>query len=146
MKKFLLSLALSTIAIPVLAAEPFCKTGKAHPIDIQLERETSSGHVTTASIMDAEQKAYERWDAELNRLYKELMSALEPEDQVTLRNAQRAWLAFREAESKVWWLEQVSDGGSLQRIIVATHSREMLKQRVCELSIYRARPGFDANY
>jgi uncharacterized protein YecT (DUF1311 family) len=44
-------------------------------------------------------QAREMW--EMNKVYKRLMARLSPEQQQnTLREAQRAWLTFRDAEGK----------------------------------------------
>jgi uncharacterized protein YecT (DUF1311 family) len=44
-------------------------------------------------------QAHEMW--EMNKVYKRLMARLSPEQQQnTLREAQRAWLTFRDAEGK----------------------------------------------
>lgn len=37
------------------------------------------------------------WDAHLNADYQRIMAALEPEQQTVMRDAQRAWIAFRDA-------------------------------------------------
>ena len=43
-------------------------------------------------------EALEAWDAELNRVYQELRVILSPEEKDRLLAAQRAWLAYRDAE------------------------------------------------
>lgn len=42
-------------------------------------------------------QAYSLWE-ELNIKYNNLMSGLSPADKQVLRNAQRQWVAFRDAE------------------------------------------------
>lgn len=46
-----------------------------------------------------------------------------------LRDAQRAWLSFRDTEANFWWTEGISGGG--------TYSIELLKARVCQLTQYK---------
>lgn len=41
-------------------------------------------------------------DNKLNRTYKVVMSKLSPEDKVLLKEAQRAWIAFRDLDCKLW--------------------------------------------
>ena len=43
-------------------------------------------------------KATEDWDAELNRIYKELISKLTPKGKQSLQLAQRQWIKFRDKE------------------------------------------------
>lgn len=119
------------------AAEPYCDTGQRHPIDLQLEHDLSQNAVTTADMREAQGKAYTSWDKELNREYKELMALLSDDEKNALRQAQRAWLAFRDAETEFWWSESISDGGSLAPVIVSDHAIELLKARVCQLARYK---------
>ena len=38
------------------------------------------------------------WDKELNRIYKELMKRLDKHQQTALKEAQRNWIKYRDAE------------------------------------------------
>jgi uncharacterized protein YecT (DUF1311 family) len=49
------------------------------------------------SYMECVQQEYERQDARLNAAYKKLMASLEASQQSKLRDAQRAWVKFRDA-------------------------------------------------
>jgi uncharacterized protein YecT (DUF1311 family) len=42
-------------------------------------------------------------DSTINRTYGELMKSLSPEDRITLRNSQRAWLKTRDQECGITW-------------------------------------------
>ncbi|GMU42995.1 MAG: hypothetical protein AMXMBFR25_09810 [Lysobacterales bacterium] len=70
-----------------------------HPIDAELSRcmespEGISTHGTRACI-DAATAA---WDRELNRVWKELRQELPAATFASLRESQRKWIAFRDAE------------------------------------------------
>lgn len=134
MKRILLAIGLVMFFPYASAAEPFCKTNSVHPIDAQLEREMSASAGITEHMRNAQTRAYEQWDRELNIVYKELMSHLSAEEKDSLRKAQRAWLAFRDAETEFFWSESISGGGTLQPIIVSGYSLDLLKARVCQLS------------
>lgn len=112
------------------AAEPFCNTNSVHPIDAQLEREMNASGGVTEHMRNAQGRAYEQWDRELNIVYKELMSYLSAEEQDSLRKVQKVWLVFRDAETEFLWSESISGGGTLQAIIVSDYSLELLKTRV----------------
>ncbi|MFC2993675.1 lysozyme inhibitor LprI family protein [Halomonas tibetensis] len=137
MKTTFLTVALVSFAPCVFAAETFCGTGRLHPIDLQFQREMDQSGGVTVDIRNAQGRAYESWDKELNREYRELMALLSSEEKVSLREAQRAWLSFRDAESKFWWSESISDGGTLQPVIVSDYGIELLKERVCQLATYK---------
>lgn len=147
MKKIFLSIALLILVPCAYAAERFCDTDSIHPIDAQFEREIAQSGGVTADMRDAQGKAHESWDKELNRVYGELMSQLSAEEKVLLRDAQRAWLSFRDSEAKLWWAESISGGGTLQPVIVSDQGRELLKARVCQLTRYKkaASPADRAN-
>ena len=43
-------------------------------------------------------EATRRWDLELNRVYKHLMTTLDPETKAALQKGQRAWIPYRDGE------------------------------------------------
>jgi uncharacterized protein YecT (DUF1311 family) len=79
------------------------------------------------------------YDVLLNKYYKKLKSALQPEDQKTLISAQKAWLAFREAESKLimtMTADQYSGGGTIQSNISVGSITNLLIERTLEIFNY----------
>lgn len=58
------------------AAENFCDTGSPHPIDEEFDHRVAQSGGVTVHIRNAQAEAYERWDAELNRIYRELTDLL----------------------------------------------------------------------
>ena len=136
MKTIFLAIALSVFMPCTYAADTFCDTARIHPIDAELEKEMDQSGGVTVKMLNAQSTAYESWDKLLNREYKELMTILSPEEKVRLRDAQRAWISFRDAETEFWWSESISDGGTLQPIIVFGYGIDLLKERVCQLSTY----------
>lgn len=137
MKKTFLAIALAASMQCVSAAQPFCDTGSIHPIDAQFEKDMEQSDGVTANMRDAQGKAYAGWDRELNREYGELMALLSSEEKAALRTAQRAWLAFRDAEINFFWSEGISGGGTLQPIIISDQAMALLKARVCQLARYK---------
>ena len=74
---------------------------KPHPLDAQMESDARAelGPTTATAALYGEYT--DHWDAELNRVYGYWMSLLPPEGQEVLRNAQRKWIAFRDAEEQL---------------------------------------------
>ena len=66
-------------------------------------------------------------DAQLNANYKALLSALGPDDQQRLRDAQRAWIAFRDKECS--FRAQGTSGGSASALANANCIAERSQQR-----------------
>ena len=77
------------------------------------------GATTTVAMLDCNSAEYERQDARLNTLYKQVRDAL-PDDEARakLKKAELAWIAFRDAncefvgdENRGGTLESVTYGG-----------------------------------
>jgi len=58
---------------------------------------------TTAGMLNCSSQALDKWDKELNRVYKELIKELSPEEKELLKQSQLQWIKFRDAEFK--WIE-----------------------------------------
>jgi len=65
------------------------------------------------SIIDCIQQELERQDARLNVAYKKLMDALDGDRKTKLREAQRAWIKFRDTYGDFLY---DPDGGTLARV------------------------------
>lgn len=78
-------------------------------------------------------QAYEKWDAELNRAYRELSARLAEGLRPSLREAQRAWVDFRDRD--LAWLAAFYGGldGSMYRSMLAADRVELVRKRVLEL-------------
>ena len=121
-----------------LAQENFCDTGKPHAIDVWFEKEMDKTEGVTVNIRAVQSEAYSRWDKELNRVYGELMNKFNAADKMKLREAQRAWLKFYEAETELLWAKALfGDEGTSGPISVSERAREIVRQRVCTLLRYK---------
>ena len=87
-------------------------------------------------------KAYKNWDAELNKVYKLLMSELPENSKIKLRNSERAWLKQMVNEVNKSLDESCGvDGngkrlmcGTLDSIDEANIKLQMTKERTIELA------------
>jgi uncharacterized protein YecT (DUF1311 family) len=79
-------------------------------------------------------QALARWDNEMNRAYQELGGRLDEGRRNSLREAQRAWVAFREKESA--WLGNFYGGleGSMYGSMLAADRVEVPRKRALELA------------
>lgn len=80
----------------------------------------------TMNILDCMGSETEQQDARLNQNYKAAMQALTPAQQTQLREAQRLWIKFRNADCT---LLGTLTGGSIDRINGASCFLDMTKQR-----------------
>lgn len=92
---------------------------------------------TTAGMTNCTYGAYALWDKELNITYKNLMSSLSPSEQQALRNSQRQWIAFRDAEFKAIDAMYKNKDGTMYIPMRAADRLEILKTRVLQLQGYR---------
>lgn len=94
MKPALLLFTLLALAMPLRADDE-----KKHPIDQALdaamERDSS-----TAGMVQAVSKANKDWDKEMNVLYQDLKKTMKPEEWAALVAAQKAWIVYRDAQTK----------------------------------------------
>jgi uncharacterized protein YecT (DUF1311 family) len=72
---------------------------KKHPIDVWLES-CIEKNWTTAGMRMCTSQALDKWDKELNMVYKELIKKLSPEEKELLNQSQLQWIKFRDAEFK----------------------------------------------
>jgi len=90
-------------------------------------------HAQTQAAMNAQARAeFERADAELNKTYEALLKKLpDAERKEKLKQSQRAWLAFRDAEAA--FAADQARGGSIAPTIRYETMTELTQQRIKQL-------------
>lgn len=91
---------------------------------------------STMGTIDAIHEAEASYDQLLNRYYKKLMNRLEPADQEVLRQAQRQWIKFRDAEKALInqiYSDTYTGGGTMYNIFIVHDHYSLTRQRVFEL-------------
>jgi len=71
-------------------------------------------------------------DAALNKIYKQLAAKLDGKEKTALRDAQRAWIAFRDKECEYQTIGD--DGGSIRPMELAMCARDMTEARTKTLA------------
>ena len=127
--------------ITLFSSHAFCQTEKKDAIDIATEKCINS-NPSTSGMESCVEEAYTQWDAELNKVYKQLMAVLKPEQKTALQTAQIEWLKYRDLEFKnianIYNMQ-----GSMYPLMAANARMEFLKTRVLNLrSYYGAATGF----
>lgn len=117
-------LVVGALAAPALADDD--------PIDADLEA-CLDGEMTTPGMVECFGAAYEAWDAALNEVYAGLRESLSAEEALALRDAQRAWIAFRDAEQAFLASLLTPDRGTMMRITVNAMMTDLVKARVLAL-------------
>jgi len=83
-----------------------------------------------------EQAAVDSANAEIDKVYKQLMGKLDAEQQKSLKEAQRAWIKWRDAEADAIARLGGSVGGSALRVDYANAEAKLIKQRIDVLRGY----------
>jgi uncharacterized protein YecT (DUF1311 family) len=81
-------------------------------------------------------------DAELNTVYAALMKKIEAPDQKRLRDAERAWIAFRDSEC-LFRIGGEDQGGTLWPMLELQCKADMTEARVKDLREQVKCPSFD---
>ena len=76
-----------------------------------------------------EQAVVDRANADLDKVYKELMNKLDPGLQKSLKEAQRAWIKWRDAEADIIARVGGAVGGSAMRVDYANAQTKLIKER-----------------
>jgi len=118
------------LAVPARAIEP-----SNDPIDRKaaacMDRDPS-----TAGMIECLQQAYADWDGELNAVYADVRLRLNPQAQSALKDAQRLWISYRDAEFAAIDAIYGAMQGTMWRLAGLSRKVEFLKNRVLELRMY----------
>ena len=120
----------------------FCGTSmaadKKYPIDKWLDAQIMKAAGNDPAMAEAVYIAADKWDAELNKYYKAVMDKLDAAGQAKLKDAQRAWLKFRDAELDA--AGAVTDtfeaGGTMQRLDMNDRRMSLIRARTIDLMEY----------
>ena len=86
---------------------------------------------TQAEMNDCAAKEYRAADQKLNKLYADLSSKLEPERLAKLKEAQRAWIKFRDADCE--FQAYLNKGGTIYPLVYDGCLTENANNRIKQL-------------
>ena len=79
----------------------------------------------------AAEAEFQKADAELNRVYQQLMAKLDKPSRERLIDAQLLWIKFRDADARA--RAEVNQGGSIYPMIVSGSRASATRARIAEL-------------
>jgi uncharacterized protein YecT (DUF1311 family) len=88
-----------------------------------------------------ENAAVDRANAGIGKVYKELMTKLDAAQQKSLKEAQRAWITWRDAEADIIARLGGAVGGSAMRVDYANAQAKLIKERTEVLRGYLKESG-----
>lgn len=127
-----LFLALWAVASPVLAAP------KTDPTETALQRCLDSpAKASTSGQVECETTAARSYDRRMNAAYATLLSALPANAAQALRQSQRAWVAFRDAEGRAIGALIATRQGTMYAPMQAGSVTALTRDRALQLESYR---------
>ena len=83
---------------------------------------------------EALRKMEKEWDKELNIVYQKIMKIANPVTKNKLRNAQRAWIKFRDSEIENSYYINNPDGGSMGVLFSLYTATKLTEERTIHLA------------
>ena len=111
------------------------KAPAKHPIDVWLEQCTAKDE-STAGQIDCLIEAYKKWDAELNRVYQELMKRLPEAARASLKATQLAWIKHRIEEFNLMTALYEMFDGTMYGLMKTADQTDFVRKRALELASY----------
>jgi uncharacterized protein YecT (DUF1311 family) len=94
--------------------------------------------VSTLEILDCGSRETERWYGRLNRAYQARMNSLNDRQRGALKRAEKAWLAFRDADCAAY---EDDDWGAVSKIDASQCTLRRTIERALELESFPADHG-----
>jgi len=83
---------------------------------------------------EALRKMEKEWDKELNIVYQKIMKTVNPVTRNKLRNAQRAWIKYRDSEIENSYYINNPDGGSMGILFSLNTAAKLTEERAVQLA------------
>ena len=83
---------------------------------------------------EALRKTEEEWDKELNIVYQKIMKVADPVTKNKLRNAQRAWIKFRDSEVEKSYYTNNPNVGSIGVLFSLNTAAKLTEERTVQLA------------
>jgi uncharacterized protein YecT (DUF1311 family) len=93
---------------------------------------------TTMGQVECLSTAYKAWDKELNSVYATLTQKLDVQSRTLLRDAQRKWLAYRDADFVFQGGPWSQDKGTMMHVILNSAAVDRVRSRATALRDYLA--------
>ena len=127
MKKFMIILSMLMISIVSFAGYESDLVERMRAYEEKSQKELDTG----VNMTDTMSAIGQKWDEELNKIYKLLMSKLSTQQKTKLRNEEKAWIAKRDKDAKKAASQYE---GQIKYMTERNHQAEANKKRAIELA------------
>ena len=77
--------------------------------------------------------AHEKANKELSVVFRRVLAGLDPDEQIKLRQAQQAWIAYRDADTA--FVRFVEGDGSAGRLVAFNNAERLTRRRIADLKL-----------
>jgi uncharacterized protein YecT (DUF1311 family) len=106
-----------------------------HPIDKWFGKCVAQDN-STAGMRECYSKAYDLWDKELNKAYRDLMNKTNAEGKKALKSAQQSWIKYRDSEFKLNNQIVGTREGTMWLLVGDEDRMQIIKKRALDLRRY----------
>ncbi|WP_230953170.1 lysozyme inhibitor LprI family protein [Burkholderia stagnalis] len=123
---------LMALAMPIASAQQ-----KVDPIEAQANACLAApAGQTTSGMIACSHQAYVAYDKRMNEVYQRVMRSADPQTRELIRQAQRQWLAYRDAQHKADNGPWRADRGSIASVDIEALNVDAIRARIQELDYY----------
>lgn len=135
-----LSVALLSLSLVAAAAAPAMAVSADEEKDVvtaELDKclEAPEGQ-TTAGMVECTHNAYVAYDKQLNDVYKKALAGVDKASADKIRESQRKWIAWRDAQREADNGAWRADRGTLASLDIESFNVDAIKARVQQLQYY----------
>ncbi len=127
MKKIFNTLLVLACGIFIISRSSMAQQHEYAP-DIRFNACMDRANRITVRMVECENNAYDMWNDHLNRYYSELMSMLNPQQRLLLKNQDIAWLRYVKARMN-FDTNVLATGGIMDQINFADKQRHLIRRR-----------------
>lgn len=135
MKRFFLLIAFVHLLVLAATAQQqpaAAGTPAAHPLDVEIER-CISQNATLLGSVECHLIGYQKWTAEMERIYTALLAKLDDESKLILKDQQTQWLKLRDAQFE---FNEKFYGKRGAFVLMASVKTDVARRRALELQGY----------
>ena len=104
-----------------------------HPIDTEIDQ-CKASKTSLLGQIECEIMGYQKWTAEMERMYNILLEKLDGQSKLVLKEEQLAWVAFRDIRFEFY--EKFYGSSTGQNLtLIASSKTDFVRRRVTELQL-----------
>jgi uncharacterized protein YecT (DUF1311 family) len=126
---------LMAMVLPLTAPRALMADEALEKLDAEMEKKAEEAGGASSGSARVYADYADLWDKEMNRLYKQMMAELPEAQKNALRESQRAWLKYRDAQ---WaWIESAYTADALPTMYMSFRAyahMDVVRQRALDLA------------